>query len=177
MRRVMVIRPCEKSEVDKLRAISIQTLREKLGDLWTEQVIEDYIHDNLSYQALAKEVHRPGSYFYFLEEHQAFRKDIVGYIKLNYEEAQTEEGFDNTYEIEKIYVLREYQKQGFGRQLLNYAIQLGKNENKDGIWMGTDEENACIQSFCTKTGFEKIGEHVFILDDDISKNSVMMLEI
>ncbi len=46
-------------------------------------------------------------------------------MKLNFDKAQTEKNYDNTLEVQRIYVLQEYKGRKIGGKLIYNAIKLG----------------------------------------------------
>lgn len=57
-------------------------------------------------------------------------------MKLNFDKAQTEAGHDNTLEVQRIYVLQEYKGRHIGKLLIQKAIEIGKSNNLNYIWLG-----------------------------------------
>lgn len=46
-------------------------------------------------------------------------------MKLNFDKAQTEKNYDNTLEVQRIYVLQEYKGKKIGGKLIYNAIKIG----------------------------------------------------
>ncbi|HHQ1160190.1 TPA: GNAT family N-acetyltransferase, partial [Listeria innocua] len=111
---------------------------------------------------LSDELKNPHSYFYFVFHQEA----IAGYLKLNIGDAQTEEIAGNTIEIERIYVLKSFQKKGLGKELFNQAIEIAKEVDAEKIWLGVWEKNKNAIQFYAKLGFIKNGQHDFFMGDD-----------
>ncbi len=85
---------------------------------------------------MTEELKNPNSYFYFIY----FENELAGYLKLNLSNAQTEEIEGNNIEIERIYILREFQKHGLGKELYKQAIKLAKDLECENIWLGVWEK-------------------------------------
>ena len=69
-------------------------------------------------------------------------------------------------EVERIYVLAKYHKQGLGKALLNHAHDIALKLNKGKIWLGVWEKNDNAIGFYKKQGFKKTGSHSFFMGDD-----------
>ncbi len=177
MEKAYVIRPCRIDEIHILQWISEKTFKDTFGPQNKRQDIETYLEESFSFIELEKEWHLEGSAFYFLEEVSESGAEVIGYLKLNSGDAQTEEGFEDMMEIQRIYLLEDYKDQGLGELLLNYAIQEGKMANKQGVWLGVWEKNHEAHSFYHKYGFEKIGEHVFLLGEDVQTDDLLLLHL
>lgn len=102
---------------------------------------------------------------------------IAGYLKLNIDSAQTEKIDRNGLEIERIYIRKEYKRQGLGRQLLEFAIELATKERRKLIWLGVWEENENALLFYQMFGFRKNGTHNFYIEIDKQTDLIMVKEL
>ena len=132
-----------------------------------------YIHENLSLKKLEKELKNPNSEFYFAENNQ----QILGYLKLNFADAQTENTHNNAFEIERIYVLKEYFGLKIGQILFEKSLEIGRKRKQDYVWLGVWEENHRALKFYQKNGFEVFGEHIFVLGNDRQTDLMMKLNL
>mgnify|MGYP000950988430 FL=1 len=73
---------------------------------------------------------------------------------------------DLAYEIQRLYVLQEFQGQGIGRALFEYALQLAQESGAGWVWLGVWEKNFKAQKFYAKYGFEKFSQHAFRVSQD-----------
>ena len=125
-------------------------------------------------QQLKKELQHPNSDFYWI----LFQKKIIGYLKLNFDDAQTEiVNQGDSFEIERIYILSNFQRKGFGEDVLSKAISLGKNKGYSFLWLGVWEQNENAIDFYTKKGFQIFNKHIFQLGDDLQTDLLMGLKI
>jgi ribosomal protein S18 acetylase RimI-like enzyme len=62
--------------------------------------------------------------------------NVIGYLKLNFGQSQTELQDEKTLEIERIYVLLEFQGKKVGQLLYDKAFQIARLENSDYVWLG-----------------------------------------
>ena len=81
----------------------------------TQAYITEYIDKTFTIPKLSKELTREDSLFYLMY----VDKKLVGYTKLNKYEAQLDIKSPKSLEIEKIYILKDYQSKGLGKTLLN----------------------------------------------------------
>ena len=158
-------------EVDLLKTISIQTFTETFADQNSESDMRKYVSEILSIQQLSKEVNSKDSSFYFLK----LNPHIIGYLKLNAGEAQTERQSGNTLEIERIYISNKFHGKGFGELLLKQAINTAKQYQAHYIWLGVWEENFKAISFYKKNGFSQFDTHAFKLGNDVQLDIMMKL--
>lgn len=83
-----------------------------------------------------KEIVNDSSEFYFIY----LNEDIAGYLKLNTNDAQSEIMGNNSLEVERIYVRRKFHKRGLGKHLINKAIEIARERNKEKIGLGVWEK-------------------------------------
>jgi Acetyltransferases len=65
-----------------------------------------------------------------------------------------------TLEVERIYIRKNYKRHGLGKYLINYAIDMSQKCHKKRIWLGVWEHNEPAKSLSTH-GFKKVSEHNF----------------
>ncbi len=160
-------------DVETLRSLSIQTFTETFAGQNTESDMQQYISENLSTEKLLAELQHPDSRFYFIGS----GNKIMGYLKLNSSNAQTEKNNANSLEIERIYVLKEYHGKGIGYLLLKKAIEVGREKQDAYIWLGVWEENTKAIAFYHKHGFVTYDKHLFKLGNDEQTDLMMKLEL
>ncbi len=94
--------------------------------------------------------------------------DVAGYVKLRENEHE-----DGLLEIARIYVLESFIGKGAGKTLLNECLQIAKQKNKRTIWLGVWEKNERAIYFYQSFGFQKYGEHPFVLGNDVQTDWLM----
>src|SRR5258706_5036963 len=78
-------------------------------------------------------------------------------------------------ELQKIYVLQEYQGQGVGTALLKEVMNLAKDICPDYIWLDTHISNEKAIRFYEKNGFKKMGKYFFTIGTQTFEYNVMGL--
>jgi ribosomal protein S18 acetylase RimI-like enzyme len=169
----ITIRKVMSSDLKQLQHISKQTFYETFSPANTEENMRKYLEEDLSAERLKKEINNPGSEFYFA----ILNDDIIGYMKLNTGNAQTEINDFNALEIERIYVLKEYLGKKVGQILFEKAVHVARQKKASFIWLGVWEENKRAISFYKKNGFEEFGRHLFKLGDDEQTDIMMKREV
>ncbi len=161
------------SDIEPLQIISRQTFIETFADLNSEENMKTYLAEGFSSGKLTSELQNPNSEFYFA----ILDNNIIGYLKINYGEAQTELKDPKALEIERIYVLKEFHGKSAGQILYNLALDIAKQKNVDYIWLGVWEKNSRAINFYKKNGFTEFDKHIFKLGDDEQTDIMMKLEI
>ncbi|MCG1010750.1 GNAT family N-acetyltransferase [Salinicoccus sp. ID82-1] len=164
-----MIRQCTIEDLSELKEISYATFDETFRPQNKKENIDAYLSTAFTSGKLLKELENPHSYFYFIY----YQNSLAGYLKVNIEDAQTEKMKGNSLEIERIYVLDKFQKQGLGKQLFNQVLDLAQELNREKIWLGVWEKNTNAIRFYEKLGFLQIDEHAFYMGDDRQIDIIM----
>lgn len=93
------------NEIDELLKISKETFVEAFSNQNSEENMRKYLDENLTIDQLTKELMNSESLFYFAR----MDEKIIGYLKVNFGKAQTDFKEDDSIEIERVYVLEEFQ--------------------------------------------------------------------
>lgn len=155
--------------LDRLRQIAIKTFTDTYGHLNTPENMRQYIENAFNRDRLAGELQNPLCQYWLA----MLDEDIAGYIKINFGEAQTNMGGAQSLELERIYVLPACKGQGIGAALLNKAIGIAREHGLESVWLGVWEQNGQAIRFYEKMGFQKAGEHTFLLGSDEQRDFVM----
>jgi ribosomal protein S18 acetylase RimI-like enzyme len=161
------------SEVGQLQSLSRQTFSETFSSSNSKENMDKYLNENLSIEKLSEELKNDSSYFFFIKD----KERNIGYLKLNMGPSQTELKDETALEIERIYVIKEYQGKKVGQELFEKAIQVAKEKKAQYIWLGVWEENHKAIQFYQKNGFEVFDKHVFRLGDEEQTDLMMRLLI
>jgi ribosomal protein S18 acetylase RimI-like enzyme len=161
------------NEVEQLQSISRQTFAETFSDSNSKENMDKYLTENLSIKKLSEELNNENSHFFFIKDGER----NIGYLKLNMGPSQTEMKDETALEIERIYVIQEYQGKKVGQQLYEKAIQVAKEKKAQYVWLGVWEENHKAIQFYNKNGFEVFDQHVFVLGDEKQTDLMMRLFI
>jgi diamine N-acetyltransferase len=161
------------SQINELRDISVRTFFETFSEQNSASDMQKYLDNNLSVEQLTLEMQDENSEFYF----SILDNEVIGYLKINHGQAQTELKDQGSLEIERIYVLKEFLGKGVGQVLYNRAIDIAKQENINYVWLGVWEHNPRAIAFYKKNGFLEFDKHVFKLGDDEQTDIMMRLRI
>lgn len=152
----------EQSEIGQLRQLAIKTFTETFGHDNSPEQLEAYFEEAYAEEVLTREVTSSESQVVFIlvDDH------IAGYRKVNWGAAQTEHKLEDAFEIQRIYVLKQYQGLGLGKRLFEDALEMAEQKGFTWAWLGVWEGNFKAQNFYAKYGFEKFSEHSFQVSED-----------
>ena len=159
------------NDIDQLQKIGKNTFFETFSAANTEENMKRYLDEEFSVVKLTDELNDQFAEFYFA----TLENKIIGYLKLNFGQSQTELKDDKAIEIERIYVLKEFHGKKVGQLLYDKAIQISRQKNADYIWLGVWEENPRAINFYKKNGFVEFDKHLFKLGDDEQTDIMMKL--
>ena len=112
------------SDLENLQKISISTFKETFEEVNSEEDMRKYISESLSLDQLQSELSNTNSEFYFAKNDN----EILGYLKLNSLDAQTENQGNDALEIERIYVLKEFFPLKIGQKIIEKSIEIAKSK-------------------------------------------------
>jgi len=132
-----------------------------------------YLDEGFSIEKLTAALNNKKSEFYFA----TLENNVLGYLKLNFRQSQTELKDDKTLEIKRIYVLKEFHGKKVGQLLYEKAMQIAREKNADYVWFGVWEENPRAINFYKKNGFVEFDKHIFKLGSDEQTDIMMKLQL
>lgn len=160
-------------DIDQLQKIGRQTFYETFSTGNTEENMTKYLNESFSIDKLTTELNDKNAEFYFATHND----NVIGYLKLNFGQSQTELQDDKGLEIERIYVLKEFHGKKVGQLLFEKALKIAEEKKVDYVWLGVWEENLRAINFYKKNGFEEFDKHIFKLGNDEQTDIMMKLKL
>jgi len=167
------IRAISISDLPQLQKIGISTFTETFTEHNTKEDLEKYLKESFASEKLIAELENSDAAFYFAEVDDT----VIGYLKINFGDAQTELKDNKAVEIERIYVLQAYHGKKIGQLLYNKAIEIAKEHKANYVWLGVWEENHRALQFYKKNGFVPFDTHIFKLGNDEQTDIMMKLAL
>ncbi|WP_163410402.1 GNAT family N-acetyltransferase [Flavobacterium ajazii] len=159
-------------DVLKIQLIGKQTFEETFSDVNSEENMKKYLEESFATSKLIAELNNSSSYFYLA----VLDEKVVGYLKLNTANAQTEKEDLNALEIERIYVAKEFHGKKVAQALYTQAEIIAEEIKATYMWLGVWEKNFRAVSFYTKNGFVQFDTHIFRLGND-EQTDLMMKKV
>ncbi|BDZ30915.1 GNAT family N-acetyltransferase [Lactiplantibacillus sp. WILCCON 0030] len=164
-----VIRQLTVEDAAELQAISVETFKDTFAAQNTTANMTAFLTSAYNLPKLTTELQRPGSRFYFIEA----GGQVLGYLKLNVDPAQSEKMGPESLEIERIYIRPTEKHRGLGSQFLKFAFDLARSEDKTQIWLGVWEHNEPAKRFYEKWDFKRFSQHAFVMGTDRQTDFLM----
>ena len=119
----------EKVSIDKIEQLQIigkKTFSEAFSSENSAENMKVYLEKSFSIEKLKSELSDKNSEFYFAR----LENKEIGYLKVNFGQAQTEMKNEDALEIERIYVLKEFHGKKVGQLLYEKAIEIAKQKGR-----------------------------------------------
>jgi len=156
------IRKAGKKDAALIADLSRKTFYDSVGWYNTAQNMDRFMNDQFSKEKLIAEVGEKDHIFLL-----AYLGDQPSaYVKLRENEPPEPLNKFNTIEIARIYVAQHAIGLGLGMALIERCVDIARAKNKEVIWLGVWEQNQKAIGFYNHCGFERFGEHIFMLGND-----------
>jgi ribosomal protein S18 acetylase RimI-like enzyme len=161
----ITMRRVKPDEAETLLNLSKQTFFDAFEAQNNPKDFKLYCDEAFTLDKISGELANPNSQFYF--------GVILGYIKLNFADAQIEFKETDALEIERVYVLQQHQGKQIGKAMLNFVFEIAYREKLRYVWLGVWESNVSAIRFYERHGFVKHSSHYFMLGNDKQTDILM----
>src|SRR6185312_2146141 len=156
------IRHAEITDAAMVADFSRRTFFESFARYNTEENMRLYLDEQFPRERQIAEVGAPGRIFLLA----CLEGELVGYASLRESPVPEELKGENAIEIVQLYSDQRMIGKGVGPALMQACLDTARNLGKDWVWLGVWEHNHRAQAFYAKCGFERFGEHIFIVGLD-----------
>ena len=168
----ILIRKAEATDASLLATLGAQTFHDAFAAYNKEEDMAAYMQANFTEEKLLDEMRAPKAEFYI-----AYKEgEALGFAKTGEQTPPDEISAFKCRELERLYVLKDYQSLKVGEKLLTHCIEKAKADY-EVIWLGVWEHNPRAVAFYHRFGFERFGEHIFQLGSDAQTDWLMMRKL
>lgn len=132
-----------------------------------------YMRQAFSIEQITEELADPASIFLLAE----IGDELAGYAKLVLDYVEPGVTADRPIELNRLYSQQKFLGAGVGQRLMDACLSLGRERERDVMWLGVWEYNPRAQRFYEKNGFRIVGKHVFQLGKDAQTDMLMQREL
>ena len=161
------IRAATESDIELLCAIGMKTFVETYEQQNTPENLQNYLQEKFNEKQISDEIQTPKNVFLLVE----LEDKTIGYAKMRVNLIENPD--ENSLEIERIYIIKDYHGQKYGALLMQKCVDFAIENNYESLWLGVWEHNPKAIRFYQKWGFELFGEHIFQLGDDAQTDFLM----
>lgn len=165
----ITIRQATGKDAKLIAEMSRQTFYDTFARHNTTEDMDKFMNEQFTHQRLMDEVGQPDSLFLLAYDNG----EAVGYARLRQAPNPPELGAVRAIEIARIYAVQHQIGKGIGSSLMQECIAAARRGGYEVIWLGVWEKNQKAIDFYTCWGFEKFGDHEFVLGNDAQTDWLM----
>lgn len=156
-----------------LQSIAITTFDESYAADCDADDMDSYMKEAFSLVQMEKELLHPHSLFYGIW----IDDEVVAYMKINLDSMPPQLAGETGLQIQRIYILKAFQRQNLGTILLEKAYEIAKEYQRDWIWLVVWDQNPKAMAFYQKKGFEMNGTMPFAFGGGVQYDCCMVKKI
>ncbi|AHG92306.1 GCN5-related N-acetyltransferase (plasmid) [Gemmatirosa kalamazoonensis] len=156
------VRPATAADASRLSQLAAATFRETFEGENTPEDMARYLAASFTPERQTAEISDPAGTV-LLAEHDA---ELVGYAHLTSGPAPAAVQGTAPLELKRLYVASAWHGRGVAQALMNAAMDAARARGAETLWLGVWERNPRAAAFYRKHGFERVGEHTFVLGAD-----------
>ncbi|HEX6914947.1 MAG TPA: GNAT family N-acetyltransferase [Chitinophagaceae bacterium] len=162
------IREATVADAEMVADFSRVTFLETFAAGNSREDMDKFMNEQFTREKLIAEVGAPGNTFLLC----FYNDQLAGYARLR-DHSNRALGNEPAMEIARIYAAGEMIGKGVGKSLMQACCDYATAQKKTVIWLGVWEKNSRAIEFYKKWGFEKFGEHDFLLGNDVQRDWLM----
>ena len=160
--KIIRIRVAGAEDASLIADFSRRTFYESFARYNSEENMRLYLDEQFPKEKQMAEVGAPGRVFLLAQ----LGEDLVGYASLRTSEPPEGLRGENGVEIVQLYSDERMIGKGVGPALMQACLDTAREQGRKWIWLGVWEHNYRAIAFYAKWGFEKFGEHIFLVGLD-----------
>jgi len=165
----IIIKEATSADAALIADLSRRTFYDSFAPFNTTEDMDKFMNEQFTREKLMGEVEAPGNIFLLAY----CNGEVAGYARLKELPDITMPANVPAIEIARIYALETSIGKGVGSALMKRIIDIARQKNKEIIWLGVWEKNQRAIDFYKKWGFERFGEHDFVLGSDVQTDWLM----
>lgn len=167
------LRPALPADAPSLALLAVRTFRDAFGAHNTPANMDRHCAGVFGAEIQQREIEDRGLVTTIAEVDGR----MVGYSQLRLPRAHASVAAERPAELNRIYVVAEWQGRGVARELMQHALDTAGRAGCDCLWLGVWEHNPKAMAFYRKFGFEAVGTHAFMLGDEQQRDVIMAVKI
>ena len=161
------------TDAARLAALAERTFRAAFGASNTRENMDAHCSNAYGETIQASEIANRQIKTFVCEEGY----ELVGYAQLRWGNAPPCVLALRPAEIQRIYVDQRWHGKGIAQALMSQVLTAALRGNADQVWLGVWENNPRALAFYQKSGFNRVGHHVFQLGDDPQHDWILCRDV
>ena len=166
---VGTIRLANTSDAFDLAQLAESTFRDAFSEFNSTKNMDAHCSESYGKKLQQSEIENENRITLVVEKNQ----QLIAYAQLKWDKSPQCISANYPGEIQRLYVDKNYHGSGVSHELMDKCILLLQNLDKDLIWLGVWEHNPRAIAYYKKFGFVEVGEHKFLLGDDLQRDIIM----
>jgi ribosomal protein S18 acetylase RimI-like enzyme len=172
MEKTITIEKARPQDADFILDLARKTFVETYGEYNDPKNVELYVNESFSNEVIAEELNTPDARFYIAYLDGA----PVGFCKLRHDrQPKAIEG--RALEVQRIYVLKEFQGYNAGKALMEKIKSLAKEEKYPVVWLQVWQQNDKAIRFYQNAGFVVYETTGFRFGNEIQQDYLMRYDL
>lgn len=183
-----MLRRATSEDAEALSTLASTCFRQTFGHLYAPDDLDRFIHEAYSPEVLRRELADPKRATWLLFEEPCLDADsapsparideasegtLIGYVTVCAAHLPHPEVKEGDGEVQRLYLLREYQGGGRGSRMLEHALNWLEADGPRTLWIGVWSENYGAQKLYGRYGFTKVGEYSFMVGDHADREFIL----
>ena len=156
LRMISVIKATE-SDHNSIVSIGKISVEESHRGSSSAEVMNEFLEREYNNDAIKEELNDINNIYYIIN----YNDKPAGFSKIILNAKHPNIAAENVTKLDRIYLLKEFYGLKLGLELLNFNIELARNNNQSGMWLYAWIGNNRAIDFYLKAGFTIIGSHKF----------------
>lgn len=165
------IRKANLKDIDTIIKIGTQTFIEAHSESANERELTSYLEQAYDKKKLTEELSDTKNKFHLIY----YNNEIAGFSKICLNTDCDSSTKSKLTKLERLYIYKIFYDKKLGLELLNFNINLSKQNHQKGMWLNVWINNHRAINFYHKLGFENIGVYYFKLTETKANPNHQML--
>ncbi|MBT1702849.1 GNAT family N-acetyltransferase [Chryseosolibacter indicus] len=148
-------------DCNSIVAIGKSSVAESHRGSCSEEEMQAFLERNYNSNAIREELSDINNIYHIIH----YKDNPAGFSKIILNAKHPNIAEENITKLDRIYLLKDFYGLKLGLELLNFNIELSKNNNQSGMWLYTWVGNNRAIDFYLKAGFTSIGSHKFYVNE------------
>lgn len=173
MEKTIQIRAAGIEDAWLIKEMARKTFMETYGEMNTPENMEAYLQSQFSDERMEEEFRSQHSRFFL-----AYLEDVpVAFTKVRDDRRVSKLENIRALEVQRIYVLQEYQGFSLGKAMIDMVKKLAQQESYQTIWLQVWQKNNKAIRFYQKAGFTVFETANFLLGDSNQQDFLMRYDL
>lgn len=173
MEKTITIEQAGPDQVPIIVGLARRTFVETYAEYNDPQNMEIYVSESLSDDMMSKELNDPHARFFIAY----LDGEPVGFTKLRDDNVAKKLENVRALQIQRIYILKEYQGYNAGKALMEKIKSVARQEHYQTIWLQVWQQNAKAILFYQRAGFVVYETASFQLGNEIHQDFLMRYDL